>query len=129
MSALSKLLGHASVFGDIERGEPAEIPVYEVPVSQVEKYFESYVGYVESNLVAFYTRTDAGFADTLSHATVLAILEKGDELNSPFLSGWKERVEKRIRKVYPKLPAASDPPKSPSEDQPLTQSEQPEKQS
>jgi hypothetical protein len=73
-------------------GSKETVKVRQIPISKIQQFVVSLGD--EAATVAFYCDKPKEWADTLSLESANAALDKGQELNLPFLSAWFRRQAK-----------------------------------
>src|SRR5712691_6213097 len=80
-------------------GSEEKVRVREFKVSELPAY--AAVIDDEAKTVEMLCGKDAGWADSLTRESLVAVIEKGDELNLSFFIDWSTRRLNRTRKIIP----------------------------
>ncbi len=99
MENLTMILGGEDLQVTKRDGSQETVRVRELKISELPKY--SMVIDDEAKTAELLCGKEAGWADSLTRESLVAVIEKGDGLNMDFMARWTERRLNRTRKMMP----------------------------
>ena len=98
---MATLLGGVTIFVENHQGEKLEVFVRQLPLRLLHPYLKLQIQGDEQGLVELLCHRRTHWSDCLSDASILAILEKGKDINFTRAVAWMQRKEERVKLLSP----------------------------